>query len=102
MITFFLTGAAFIFLYNFDIVTIDNLILESYIMNFSIPVIYLFIMLYMDIKFSGCPFISEVKKRQFYQFKKLYIIWGFCRLTSGVTDVLFTKYKATIFLIFTN
>ncbi len=61
-------------------------------MNFSIPVIYLFVMLYMDVKFSGCPFISDFKKTQFYKFKKLYTIWGLCRLTSGITDVLFSKY----------
>jgi hypothetical protein len=65
--------------------------------NFSIPFFYLAAWLYLHVKLSGMPFLSEFHKKQFQTFKVAYFVWGGSRLLAGITDVLYNQYRDSIF-----
>ena len=72
-----------------NILKYENLFQQSYITNFFLAFLFIVQSLYLNIKFSGRPFITEKHKQKIVEFRAGLYIWGIGRLLAGGSDALF-------------
>lgn len=61
---------------------------EIGIVNFSLPAVALFGMVFLQIKFSGVPARSQMWKSQLKKINVVTVFWSIARLASGIDNIL--------------